>query len=352
MRQTALHDVHEAAGAHMVEFGGWHMPVQYGPILDEVRAVREAAGLFDLSHMGRLRLRGPDAVALADRLLTNFVAKIPVGAIRYSLLCREDGFPIDDLLVYREEEDVYLVVNASNTGACIDWIRGNADRAQARLSDETDSSAMVAVQGPRALEILSETFSGLGTKDGRLESLRYYRYTGENGFELYFPTDQAERVWRKLLEFGEGVGLRPIGLGARDVLRLEAGMPLYGHEIDGEHDPLEAGLAFGVSFDEAKGDWIGRWAPAARRAAPTRRLVGLTSDGKRVPRQGTPVFHGDEEVGAVCSGAPSPPLGKNIATAYVRLGSDAVGTALDVDFRGKRQACTVVDLPFYSRTRK
>ncbi|MEM7518315.1 MAG: glycine cleavage system aminomethyltransferase GcvT, partial [Planctomycetota bacterium] len=316
MKQTALHDVHaKAHEAKMVEFGGWHMPVQYGPILDEVRCVREAAGLFDLSHMGRLRLTGPDATRLADSLLTNYVAKIPVGAIRYSLFCKEDGFPIDDLLVYREEDAVYLVVNASNTGACISWVQSHMKGFDAQLEDQTEATDMLAVQGPRSLEIVTKACSDLNTKDGTLGSLGYYRfcfgtfagienvrisrtgYTGENGFELYFPTAESERVWKELLRLGEAEGLRPIGLGARDVLRLEAGMPLYGHEIDEAHHPLEAGLAFGVSFAEEKGDWIGREALKRFADHPTRRLVGLKTDGKRVPRQDTPVFSGETGAG-------------------------------------------------------
>jgi aminomethyltransferase len=365
MKRTTLHDTHQALGAKLIEFGGYAMPVQYGPILDEVRCVRSASGLFDLGHMGRLRISGRDAVAFVDRVATNFCARIPVGAIRYSLFCREDGNPIDDVLLYREADAVYIVVNASNTAVDLEFLRAHARGFQIEIDDQTGRTAMLAVQGPRSQEILAQVVAGYD-----LAQLGYYKfafatvcdlpgvrisrtgYTGEDGFEIYFPAEQATRVWRELSELGAPLGLRPIGLGARDVLRLEAGMPLYGHEIDLQHNPIEAGLSFGVSFKPEKGEWIGRAALERVRASPTRRLVGLTSAGPRVPRQGTPVFAGAEEVGAVCSGAPSPTLSTHIASAYVRLGHDQVGAELEFDFRGKRQPCRVQDLPFYSRTRK
>jgi aminomethyltransferase len=365
MKRTSLHAVHERSGAKLIEFGGWHMPVQYGPILDEVRCVRTRAGLFDLGHMGRLHVRGKDALRYVDRLFTNFCAKMGVGQIRYSLLCREDGYPIDDVLLYREEQAVYVVVNASNTAADLEWMRRHQDGLEVVLEDQTEASGMLALQGPAAREVLQPLLAGLD-----LAQLGYYRfgfatvcgmphtrvsrtgYTGELGYEIYLPAGEAPRVWSAVLEAGRAAGVLPIGLGARDILRLEAGMPLYGHEIDLSHHPLEAGLAFGVSFDPHKGDWIGRAALERARQAPTRRLVGLTSDGPRVPRQGTPVRWRGEEIGQVCSGAPSPTLNRNIASAYVRLGLDQAGTEVELDFRGKPQPARVCELPFYSRTRK
>jgi aminomethyltransferase len=365
MKRTPLHDKHIAADGKMVEFGGWMMPVQYGPILEEARHVREAAGLFDLSHMGRLHIRGTDAVRMVDSIATNYCGKIPVGSIRYSLFCRENGYPIDDLLLYREEQDVYAVVNASNTQACIDWIESHMSGFDAQLVDETDTTGMIAVQGPKSLDVMSRIVTG-----AEIAKLGYYKftfatfldlpdlrisrtgYTGENGFEIYFPIEHAEEVWDRTLAAGEPEGLRPIGLGARDVLRLEAGMPLYGHELDAEHQPLEAGLAFAVSFSEDKGDYVGRTALQQFKENPKRKLVGVTSDGKRSPRQGTEIFSGDKLVGQVTSGSPSPTLDSNIGQAYVDLGFEEAGTQLELDFRGKRQACTVVELPFYSRTRK
>lgn len=365
MKRTPLHDVHVALGAKMVEFGGWHMPVQYGPILEEVRCVRERAGLFDLGHMGRVELRGAGALAFLDRMLTNHCARIPVGSIRYGLLCRPDGTPIDDLLVYRDEASFYLVVNASNSEVDLAWLREHAAGAAVEIDDQTARTTMIALQGPRSAEILSTL-----ARDIDLARLGYYRfgygtvcglprtrisrtgYTGEDGFEVYFPNAEAGRIWEELLAAGEGAGLRPIGLGARDTLRLEAGMALYGHEIDERHDPIQAGLAFAVSFEPEKGDWIGRTALQRIAAHPTRKLIGITTAGPRVPRQGYALLHEGEPVGEVVSGAVSPTLGTNIGTAYVPLELSAPGTSLEMDVKGKRQACLVRELPFYSRTRK
>jgi len=365
MQETSLHALHAELGAKLVDFAGWHMPVQYGPILDEVRCVRERVGLFDLGHMGRIFVGGADAVPFLDRVATNWVARIPVGSIRYALLCKEDGGAIDDLLLYREEAGVYSVINASNTEADLAWLRGHVGELDATIEDRTDATAMLALQGPRSEAVLQAVTSGAD-----LSALGYYKftrasvcgiedthvsrtgYTGEDGFELTFPTAEGPRVFGELLEAGKEAGIAPIGLGARDVLRLEAGMALYGHEIDAEHNPIEAGLSFAVSFKEEKGDWVGRAALAAVKAAPRRELVGLVTDGPRIPRQGTPVHDGQRQVGSVCSGAPSPTLETNIATAYVEIGSSEAGRALELDFRGKRQPCTVRELPFFSRTRK
>ena len=365
MKHTPLHDLHVRLGAKLVEFGGWHMPVQYGPILDEVRTVRSRSGLFDLSHMGRVRITGPDRVAMVDRIATNFVAKIPLGAIRYSLFCRADGMPIDDLLVYRGEDEVYLVVNASNTDVDLAWITEHARGFDVAIDDETPRTAMLAVQGPDSTAVLQPLVEGLD-----LAKLGYYRfgfgsvcglagtrisrtgYTGELGYEIYLPAAQGTRVWEEIARSGAARGLAPIGLGARDTLRLEAGMPLYGHEIDATHDPIQAGLAFGVSFAPEKGDWVGRDALQRIQAAPTRHLVGITTSGPRVPRQGYALFAGEERIGEVVSGTVSPTLGTNIGTAYVPLGHGQPGDPVLLDVKGKRQEAQYCALPFFSRTRK
>ncbi|MBK8180017.1 MAG: glycine cleavage system aminomethyltransferase GcvT [Planctomycetes bacterium] len=365
MKTTSLHAVHEQLGAKLIDFGGWHMPVQYGPILDEVQCVRNRAGLFDLGHMGRVHVTGPDAVAFVDRIATNWCAKIPVSAIRYSLFCKEDGNPIDDVLLYREEASVYIVVNASNTAVDLDWMRRQSAGFRVSIDDQTDRTAMIAIQGPLSREILQRAVSGYD-----LSKLGYYKfdfatvcglertrisrtgYTGELGYELYLPNAEGPRVWSALAELGAAQGIAPIGLGARDILRLEAGMPLYGHEIDLQHNPIEAGLNFGVSMAPEKAGTLGRGALERYAAAPTRKLVGLTTPGPRVPRQGTEVYRGSQRVGAVCSGAPSPTLSTNIASAYVALDAAQVGLELELDFRGKRQPCRVQELPFFSRTRK
>jgi aminomethyltransferase len=365
MKTTSLHPIHAALGAKLIDFGGWHMPVQYGPILDEVNCVRNRAGLFDLGHMGRVHVRGKDALAFVDRIATNYCAKIPINSIRYSLFCREDGNPIDDILLYRESTSVYIVVNASNTAVDLAWMREHARGFEVTIDDQTDATGMIAIQGQTSREILQRVVSGFD-----LAKLGYYKfdfadvcglkntrisrtgYTGELGFELYLPSVEAPRVWNALMDAGAADGLLPIGLGARDILRLEAGMPLYGHEIDAEHNPIEAGLNFGVSFAPEKKDTIGRAALERIAAAPRRKLVGLTTPGPRVPRQGTEVYRGDTAIGHVTSGAPSPTLSTNIASAYVALDAAAAGTDLELDFRGKRQPCRVQELPFFSRTRK
>ena len=365
MKETPLHDVHVRLGAKMVEFGGWDMPVQYGPILDEARCVREKAGLFDLGHMGRLAVRGKDHLAYLDRICTNFVARIPEGSIRYTLMCKADGNPVDDLLVYRGADEVYLVVNASNTDAVLAWMEENREGFEVEIDHRTPRETMIALQGPRALEVLETV-----TTDCEIGKLGYYKYTfgtvcgregtrisrtgytGENGFELYFPNEEAAGIWDALTEAGANAGVRPIGLGARDTLRLEAGMPLYGHEIDETHNPVEADLGFAISFAEEKGDWIGKQALLDVRARPQRALVALTTAGKRVPRQGYPLFQGERQVGEVVSGAVSPTLETNIGTAYVPIDLSVPGTELEMEIRGKRQEVTLRELPFYSRTRK
>jgi aminomethyltransferase len=349
----------------MVEFGGWHMPVQYASILEEGRTVRQQAGLFDLSHMGRFEVLGGDAVRLVDRVCTNHCARTPSGSIRYSLLCGPDGYPLDDLLFYRQDAGVYLVVNASNTERDLHWIRSHIQNLDARVLDRTSQQAMLALQGPRSLEILAAVTVGVD-----LRSIGYYKfgfgevcglsgtrisrtgYTGEDGFELYFPSDEAERVWRELARAGKPYGLAPIGLGARDVLRLEAGMALYGHEIDEHTNPFEAGLAFAVPLTPEKGDFVGRKALESLKGSCRRRLVGIVTPGPRVPRQGMDLMAGGETVGRVASGGVSPTLETNIGSAFVRLGHDADGCELELDVRGRRQPCTVRELPFYSRTRK
>jgi aminomethyltransferase len=365
MKLTPLHDVHEQLGARMVEFGGWRMPVQYGPILTEVVTVRTKAGLFDLSHMGRVRVTGPDRERFLDRICTNFVAKIPVGAIRYSLFCRADGNPIDDLLVYRSADEVFLVVNASNTDVDLAWMREHAKGFDVRITDQTDELAMIALQGQASQATLQEMSLdidlasvgyykfGYGTVAG-IRGMRVSRtgYTGEDGFELYVARDEAVRVWKECLAHGAKLGLAPIGLGARDTLRLEAGMPLYGHEIDATHNPIEAGLDFGVSFKPEKGDWIGRVALEKVAQKKTRHLVGIKSNGPRVPRQGYELWSGKERIGEIVSGSVSPTIGANIGTGYVPIGHGRAGDPVEIDIKGKRQAATFCALPFFSRTRK
>ncbi|MEM8884046.1 MAG: glycine cleavage system aminomethyltransferase GcvT [Planctomycetota bacterium] len=360
LRTTPLTDWHKEHGARCVPFAGYEMPVQYeGGIQEEVRTVREACGLFDLCHMGRLVLRGPQAIAAADHVLSQNVAKIPEGAIRYALMCADDGTVIDDTLVYREnDETIHVVINASGREVDDAWFREKTADFDVTIENVSDEQTMIALQGPTSKDVLA------GLCDVDLKTVKYYRftfgkllgkydalvsrtgYTGEDGFELFFAREGALEVWNALLE----AGARPIGLGARDVCRTEAGMSLYGHEINREITPLEACLEFGLDLDK---EFIGGAALRAQRdGGIPRRLVGLGVEGRRVPREGCRVLSGDEDVGHVTSGTFSPTLDRPIAIALVRTDLAKDGTTLEVDLRGKRVPVTVEGLPFYSRKRK
>lgn len=360
---TALESIHLALGARMVPFAGWNMPVQYRGILDEARTVRHKAGLFDLGHMGRVRIRGPQAEAFLQRLQTNDAAAIPPGRIRYAMILDAEGRTQDDILVYRNprNDGFFLVVNAGNCARDLGILRTLAQDFDVVVEDCTAKLGMIAIQGPLSQQITQRL------TDADLASLKYYAwteasvcglpmeisrtgYTGEDGFEVYVPAGHEAKVWEAFFAAGAADGLEPIGLGARDTLRHEAGMPLYGHEIDESTNPIEAGLDWAVKMNH---DFIGRAALQRVVAAggTGRRLVGLTSSSKRVPRQGYPLVHGGQRIGHVCSGNISPTLDTNIATAYVRSDLAAPGTNLEFLVRDKGEPCTVVQLPFYKRAR-
>ena len=365
---TPLHAAHLAAGAKMAPFAGYDMPIQYTGILDEHRAVRSAAGLFDVSHMGEFRVRGPQAEAFVQRLVTNDAATLSDGRAMYDVLCHETGGAVDDLLVYRLAADHFLlVVNASNRGK--DWDHASAVLAQgafeAEMTDESDRTALLALQGPRAFEIFHAA-TGLdashipyyhfeeavpGTVAGAQHAIvSHTGYTGEPGLELYVENEAAEAVWDALLAAGARHGLRPAGLGARDTLRLEAGYCLYGHELTDDTTPLEAGLGWVVKPD-AK-DFVGRDALVAQKAAGVpRRLVGLVCEGRGLPRDGFAVTDaGGTVVGRVTSGSTSPLLGTGIALALVenRPEVTALGTRLAIDVRGRPLAAMVAKPPFHA----
>jgi aminomethyltransferase len=382
-RRSPLHDVHEAAGASFTDFAGWQMPVRYSSDLAEHAAVRTAAGLFDLSHMGEILVVGPDAAAALDAALSGPMSRLEERQAKYTLMLAENGGIIDDLVVYRTGADRYLVVaNASNREVVAARLRERADGFDALVEDETEDIGLLALQGPRALEIL-QNLEGLdlrgdveqrvSTADA-LATLRYYRvipgeyqgrrilvartgYTGEDGYELYTSPEILRTLWTELLETGAGAGLIPAGLAARDTLRLEAGMPLYGHELGLSILPAQAGLGRAVALD-GKGDFVGRAAiesgePAdARSDFAGRVLVGLVAEGKRAGRAGYAVHEaedGGRRVGVVTSGALSPTLGHPIALAYVDADLSEPGTALALDVRGTRIPATVTTLPFYTR---
>jgi aminomethyltransferase len=349
----------------MTDFAGWDMPLRYGSERDEHLAVRTKAGLFDLSHMGEITVTGPEAAALLNHALVGNIATVGVGRARYTMICQEDGGILDDLIVYRLADDEYMVVaNASNAQVVLDALTGRAAGFDAAVRDDRDAYALIAVQGPESSGILKSV------TDADLDGLKYYAglpgtvagvpaliartgYTGEDGFELFVAPADAEKVWQALTDAGTPAGLVPCGLSCRDTLRLEAGMPLYGHELTTSLTPFDAGLGRVVKF-EKDGDFVGReaLAEAAERAAskPPRVLVGLIAEGRRVPRAGYPVVAGGQVIGEVTSGAPSPTLGKPIAMAYVDAAHAAPGTAgVGVDIRGSHEPYEVVALPFYKR---
>jgi aminomethyltransferase len=362
VQETPLADRHAALRARMIEFSGWRMPVQYTSILDEHRAVRERAGLFDLSHMGELLVEGPEAgKALAGAVVTNPPA-LAVGRAHYSMICATDGGIIDDLIIYRLAEDRFMVVaNASNAQVVSDALAERLEGARAVLDDQSLATGLVAIQGPRSVDVLGPH------TDVDVAALRYYAvaegkvagipaqvgrtgYTGEDGFEIFVETRRVGELWDTLLEAVRGAGGLPVGLGARDTLRLEAGMPLYGNELDRATNPFEAGLGRIVKLDKPA-DFVGR-AALERVAAegPRKRLVGLTVEGRGIARHGYPVHVGERRTGIVTSGTQSPTLGVPIAMAYVAPGDAEAGTELQVEIRDARVLARVVPLPFYRRS--
>ncbi|MFJ3661455.1 glycine cleavage system aminomethyltransferase GcvT [Streptomyces sp. NPDC090119] len=367
IRHTALDAVHRSLGATMTDFAGWDMPLRYGSERDEHQAVRTRAGLFDLSHMGEITVTGPDAAALLNFALVGDLASVGTGRARYTMICRADGGILDDLIVYRLAEHEYMVVaNASNAQVVLDALTERAAGFDAEVRDDRDAYALLAVQGPESPGILK------AVTDADLDGLKYYAglpgtvagvpaliartgYTGEDGFELFVKPEHAVQLWEALLAAGASAGLVPCGLSCRDTLRLEAGMPLYGHELSTELTPFDAGFGRVVKFGK-EADFVGRdaLAKAAGRAEtqPPRVLVGLIAEGRRVPRAGYAVVAGGEVIGEVTSGAPSPTLGKPLAIAYVDAAHAAPGsTGVGVDIRGSHEPYEVVALPFYKRAK-
>jgi aminomethyltransferase len=355
--RTPLYDWHVGHGGRMVEFGGWDMPVQYTSIVEEHQAVRSAAGLFDISHMGRLSFGGSDALALIQHVYTNNAAAMKDGQVRYGLICNERGGIRDDVLVYRWPYGWAMVVNASNRDKIVAWISQHKGGRTVEMTDQTMTTCMIAVQGPQALALCR----GLTETDA--EKLAYYHaaptrcsgkgcvvsrtgYTGEDGIEIMASAAQAVELWEELIRRGA----KPCGLGARDTLRLESAMPLYGHELSEDIDPFQAGLSWAVKMD--KGDFIGRDALLRRREdAALPRRVGLELSGRRAAREGSAVLREGRTIGRVSSGTVTPTLNKAIAMAYVDPACTTAGTACMVDVRGKTEEARVVPLPFYRRSK-
>jgi aminomethyltransferase len=370
---TALYEQHKIAGASFTDFGGWQMPLKYSSELAEHHAVRNAAGLFDLSHMGEVWVTGPDAAAFLDYALTGKLSAVAVGKAKYSLICQEDGGIIDDLISYRRAENKYLVVpNAGNAAVVAAALAERAAGFDVVVDDVSAETSLIAVQGPNAEAILltlvpadqhslvtelkyyAAVEVGI-TVNGTVQDLLLARtgYTGEDGFEIYVPNEDAAGLWDALLEAGAGHGLIPAGLACRDSLRLEAGMPLYGNELSRDNNPYAAGLGPVVSLKK-ESDFIGKAVLAELKelgagSTSGRRLVGLKGLGRRAGRSHYPVLKDGVVVGEVTSGQPSPTLGYPIALAYVDVEHSEPGTALDIDLRGKPEPFEVVELPFYKR---
>jgi len=360
LRRTPLHAEHLRLNAKMVPFAGYEMPVQYpSGITAEHHAVRTAAGLFDVSHMGEFEVRGPRALNFVQHITTNDASRLAEGQAQYSTMVNEQGMVIDDLLVYRFADRYMLVVNGANHDKDWEWARQWADRFGVDLRDETDNLALLALQGPKAPEILSRL------TDTDLDAIRYYHfaegvvdgvpaiisrtgYTGEDGFELYVPAAQAAGLWRRLLEAGAGDGLIATGLGSRDSLRLEMGMALYGNDLDDGHTPLEGGLGWVTKLD--KGDFVGREALARQKEAGVqRRLVGFRLKERGFPRPHYPVTFDGKTVGEVTSGTMSPTLGEGIGMAYVTPEAAKPGTEIGIVIRDRAIPAEVVKPPFHTK---
>lgn len=358
LSRTPLYGEHVALGAKMVPFAGFEMPVQYkAGIRAEHEAVRERVGLFDVSHMGEFRITGPGALDLIQRIAVNDASKVEVGQAQYSAMCNETGCVIDDLLVYRHPDHWMLVVNASRREQDLAWVRKHADGMDVEVDDQSDEVALIAVQGPRAAELLARL------TDSDLDAIGYYRfttgtvadvpgtisrtgYTGEDGFELYVAADQSVVVWKALMEKGRDLDVEPAGLGSRDSLRLEVGYALYGNDLDEEHTALESGLGWVVKLD--KGDFVGRDALVRQKEeGPPRRLVGFRLKGRGFPRPGYPLLADGREIGVVTSGTASPTLGVGLGLGYVRRDFAKSGTEVGVEIRGRALEAAVERPPFY-----
>jgi aminomethyltransferase len=361
LKRTPLHDIHVALGAKIVPFAGYEMPVQYPTgITVEHKAVRERCGMFDVSHMGEVLVKGPDAIRFVNSVTSNDVAALAVGQVQYSTLLRADGTIVDDLLVYRFADHLMLVINASNRDKDLAHLEAHRAGFDCTLTDVSDATALLAVQGPLAPAIVASLASV------PLDGIKYYwftegtvagvpciisrtGYTGELGFELYFDQAHAAAVWQAVMGAGD---VTPAGLGCRDSLRLEAGMCLYGHELDDRTTPLEAGLNWLVKLGKGE-PFLGKDVLVRQHQEGTdRKLVGFTFDERAIPRHGYGVVYGGVPSGVVCSGTMSPTLGMPIGTCYLPTAAAVEGTTFDVEIRGKRTPARVVKLPFYKRPGK
>jgi aminomethyltransferase len=364
LKKTALNDAHRKLGGRMIDFGGWDMPVQYAAgTIEEHMAVRTAVGLFDVSHMGEIEMRGPQATDFIQHLTTNDAGKLDEGQAQYSALTYPEGTFVDDILVHRFAPDrFFLCVNASNTDKDYDWICDHAGDFDAEALNVSANYTQLAIQGPKALEVL-QPLTGVdlaaikyywftrGDVDGVPSIIARTGYTGEDGFEIYFDPNESDRIWNRILESGKPRGILPCGLAARNTLRLEAKMALYGNDIDDTITVLEADLAWICKLN--KGDFIGRDRLARQKEEGlTRKLIGFEVTDKGIARDHYPIFIDGREAGVVSSGSYAPYLKKNIGLGYLPIEHTGVGTEIEVDVRGRRLAAQVVQTPFYKRSKR
>ena len=361
LRATPLNSLHRSLGARMVDFGGWDMPVQYSGIIDEHNAVRNAVGVFDVSHMGEIEIRGPEAAKLTDFVTTNAVAKLKLGQAHYSGLLYEHGGFVDDILVHKVADDhFFLCVNASNQDKDFEHIRAH-NRFDCAVENNGDRYAQIAIQGPKAAATLQKLtavdLSGIkyywftdGEVAGTPARIAHTGYTGEDGFEIYVPPIEAERIWKSVMDAGAEFGIKPCGLGARNTLRLEAKMALYGHEIDASISPLEADLGWIVKLD--KGEFVGR-APLVKQKETglRRKLTGFEMCGRGIGRDGYEVFLNGAPAGWVTSGGPAPALNKNIGLCYLPVEHAVPGKTIQIMIRNQPVDAVTVETPFYKRAK-
>lgn len=360
LKRTPLFDLYSEYGGKTIDFGGWELPVQFSSIKEEHEAVRTRVGLFDVSHMGEVFVEGPDSLAFLQKLVTNDVSKLTEGRAQYTAMCYPDGGTVDDLLIYKFTDERYLlVVNASNIEKDLEWMNDQAD-GDVTITDRSAEYALLAIQGPAAATVLQK----LTDKD--LTEVKPFRfvegvsisghdvllsrtgYTGEDGFELYTAPEAAKELWPKILKVGQEEGILPCGLGARDTLRFEACLPLYGQELSKEISPLEAGISFVVKLQKET-DFVGKEALAKQKEALPRKLVGLEMIDKGIPRTGYAIYKGDEKIGEVTTGTQSPTLKKNIGLGLVKTEFANIGEELTVEIRGKQLKAVVAETPFYKR---
>lgn len=356
LKRTPLYNEHLRLGTKIIEFAGWEMPVSYSSIIEEHKAVRSSAGLFDISHMGIMTVSGKGALELIQELTTNDASKLPDFRAQYSIVCNEEGGAVDDILVYKLPKEYLLIVNAANAEKDLDWFRSRSGGSH-NIKLAYGEKALLSLQGPKAEQILAcltdakglkHTFCTEGKIDGVECLISRTGYTGEDGFEFLVNSSDAVRAWQLILEKGSSEGLLPCGLGARDSLRLEAGLPLYGHEYNEEIGPIEACYSWAVRLD--KGDFIGKEALLKRKESPKIKLVGIKMKDKGIPRQGYSVFKDaafKEKMGEITSGTLSPSLGYGIGLAYLKKEYTIKGLQVFVEIRGKGVAGEIVSLPFY-----